>query len=72
MSKDPVASVFYKGLTHISYIHAVKSYCTCILGLEARKKLDLIRKVVNFDELNVVSLVLRIIESLTFLMKVLN
>lgn len=54
------------------YFHTVISYCTCILVLEARKKLYLIRKVDTFDQLNVVSLVMRIIASLTFLMKVPN
>lgn len=72
MSKDHVASVFYKCIRHIFYIHAVKSYFTFILGLEACKKLDLIRKVDIFDQLNVVSLVLKITASLTLLMKVLT
>lgn len=36
---------FYKGKRHILDFHVVNSNCTCILGLEACRKLDLIRKV---------------------------
>lgn len=55
MSKDPVASDFYKVMRYIFYFHAVKSYFDCILGLEACKMLDLIRKVDIFYQLNVTS-----------------